>query len=79
MQQHSFLFAHHRVWFITGSWKGGPYKSPATISVDSCFWTRPNLRLWIEASDNASKVTAGREKCGREVKRDQKGINGQRD
>ena len=38
-----------------------PYKSLPAISIDSGFGTRPNLRLLIEANDNASKETAGRE------------------
>lgn len=38
-----------------------PYKSPPAISIDSGFGTRRNLRLLIEANDNLSKETAGRE------------------
>lgn len=41
--------------------KIAPYKSPAAISIDSGFGTRPNLRLLIEANDNASEETAWRE------------------
>lgn len=37
-----------------------PYKLPASTSIDSDFGTRPNLNLWIEVNDNASKETAGR-------------------
>lgn len=45
-------------WLVERS---APYKSPATISVDSGSGTRPKLRLLAEANDNASDETAGRE------------------